>query len=146
MIFSPTTAASTTRTISPVTTIEASTLNTPLAMLETTSAASPASASAEPSAAVMSNDGTSPRAPSNTVASMGISMKPKVTMAATPTVAFGLWRTVLRAPPKMSPRVRGRNGTTPGWCTGGPQGENPGGAGPPTGGRCPVAPGGGAGK
>ena len=45
---------------------------------------------------------------------MGITMKAKVTRAAMPTVAPGLRRMVCSDPPKMSPRLRGRSGTTPG--------------------------------
>ncbi len=65
--------------------------------------------------------GSASAAPSAIVAMIGISMKPKVTSMAIPTVAFGLCRMVFRAPPNMSPSVSGRSGTTPGWWTGGPQ-------------------------
>ena len=52
----------------------------------------------------------------------GTTMAPVVTAAASPTMALGLRRMVLKAPSKKSPSVSGRSATTPGLCTGGPQG------------------------
>ncbi len=53
------------------------------------------------------------------VTSTGTTMNPVVTSAASPTIARGLRRMVLKAPSKRSPSPRGRSGTTPGLCTGG---------------------------
>ncbi len=49
-------------------------------------------------------------------------MKPAVTRAATPIVARGLRRIVVKAPSKKSVRVSGRSGTVPGLCSGRPHG------------------------
>jgi hypothetical protein len=62
------------------------------------------------------------------VSTTGITMKAVVTAAASPTIAVGFRRIVLKEPSKKSPSVRGRSAITPGLCTGVPHAPGGGGA------------------